>query len=114
MPVGNDRIRTRDRQSMITVQLRPARPNCYVTRTCVAEGRLPFRDARLPARNGSLWRITLGIRPAPKPCLLRACKPVLAVLPLQDNPAHSGPTGGHMPDPFRPVKAELYIYSSLR
>jgi hypothetical protein len=30
-----------------------------------------------------------------------------------DNPVRSGPSGGDMPDQSQPVKAELYISSSL-
>jgi DNA-binding XRE family transcriptional regulator len=34
-------------------------------------------------------------------------------LSSQDNPAHSDPTPGDMPDPFRPVKHKLYISYSF-
>jgi hypothetical protein len=67
MPDGTGGTRTRDRQIMITIELRPAPANQTVTRTCVAEG-VPSRgNCAPPGAQMAVWWITLGIRPAPKP-----------------------------------------------
>jgi hypothetical protein len=96
---------------MITVELRPARANQYVTRARVAEGRLPMRDCTPPDAQTAVWWITLGIRPAPNRSADGRESPGLGDFP--DNPARSGPSPRAMPDPFRPVKAELYILSNF-
>ncbi len=55
MPDDTGGARTRDRQSMITIDLRPARANQSVTRTCVAEGVPSQKGLRASRRaNGSV------------------------------------------------------------